>query len=510
MAQNTPAIDPDLNVHPLNAEFRDVNNVPSEGLVPDRHIPRETPCNNVDKNHLGAKSKKTSTAKSRVSRHGYLGQPGPSHDSRPKLPVQRSPGLLTRFSGALGLSRLSLGQEPSSDRPNSQEYKESREQSEDLNAALQEKEAQIAQLLTESQERTNVHHTEVARIHDQKRQWEHKAKKIQRECDELRRERDETVRGLKIKLRGIEGEKHAVQDKYNAFVRSQQEAEFRQMESGKWTPDDESKITGELERLRREVKSLAKGIAMKNIVVALNDNRLPPGLSTAKSPSLLLNALLSHAVYTSFFSSPFFFLSGGLRTDLDGNGVEKILDEIYQAAQESNPHDAHIWRSQTMRLLLPRLGNNVTDGEKALHHCTEAKIAGLSEKQASNFITGPARHLINAETKVDYSKKIKGIYQEAASLSYRLWTRRTAMKFSGLHELEHPAFDIDDPRLAPHTLVQYDEHEDQLRGRPITVVVHPLLEVYGTDEAENYGDARVWVPAEVWLDSKQSEASELR
>ena len=82
------------------------------------------------------------------------------------------------------------------------------------------------------------------------------------------------------------------------------------------------------------------------------------------------------------------------------------------------------------------------------------------------------------------------------------------MKHSGLDELARPTFNIDDPRLVPHTLVRYDEHGDQLRGKPITVIVHPLLEVYGTDEAENYGDARVWAPAEVWLDSKPSQVPE--
>jgi hypothetical protein len=174
----------------------------------------------------------------------------------------------------------------------------------------------------------------------------------------------------------------------------------------------------------------------------------------------------------------------------------------------ANPRDAHIWRSQTMRLLFPPLGNNVADGEKVLRSRTEVSLTEISEQQASNFTAGPARLLIKAGMTLDYTKKVKAIFKEAASLSYRLWTRRTTMKFSGLHELAHPTFNIDDPRLVPHTLVRYDEHEDQLRGRPITVVVHPLLEVCGTDEAENYGYARVWAPAEVWLDSKQSQIPE--
>lgn len=72
----------------------------------------------------------------------------------------------------------------------------------------------------------------------------------------------------------------------------------------------------------------------------------------------------------------------------------------------------------------------------------------------------------------------------------------------GLKEMGVPTFSIDNPQTVPHSLLRYDEHEDQLEGRPITVIVHPLIQVYGTDAAENYDSGRVWARAEVWLDSK--------
>jgi hypothetical protein len=39
----------------------------------------------------------------------------------------------------------------------------------------------------------------------------------------------------------------------------------------------------------------------------------------------------------------------------------------------------------------------------------------------------------------------------------------------------------------------------------VTLIVQPLLRVYGTDEGrdfDNYDKARVWVPAEVWFNTK--------
>jgi hypothetical protein len=53
------------------------------------------------------------------------------------------------------------------------------------------------------------------------------------------------------------------------------------------------------------------------------------------------------------------------------------------------------------------------------------------------------------------------------------------------------------------TLVNYvDDMQDQLNGRPIVVMVHPVLQVYGTDQGEDYHMARVWAKGVVCLDSK--------
>jgi len=148
------------------------------------------------------------------------------------------------------------------------------------------------------------------------------------------------------------------------------------------------------------------------------------------------------------------------------------------------------------------MGTNTTDGEKLVRSHTMAIITKVAERQTSKFLGGPARHFIQSDTKPEFSEKIKAVFQDSATLSYQLWTRRTVMRCCGLQELNHPVFDVNDPRLVPHTLVQPDEHEDQLKGRPITVMVHPLLEAYGTDDAEDYDTGRVWARAEVWLDSK--------
>ena len=68
-------------------------------------------------------------------------------------------------------------------------------------------------------------------------------------------------------------------------------------------------------------------------MVLLENNQLPRGLSTPKSSSLLLNALLAHNVYTTIFRNPFFFLNNRLRHNLPRARPEDTLDDIYHLAQ---------------------------------------------------------------------------------------------------------------------------------------------------------------------------------
>jgi hypothetical protein len=156
------------------------------------------------------------------------------------------------------------------------------------------------------------------------------------------------------KIQEIESEKQTVQEQHNSFIRKQQEESFRQMTSARWAPVEERKVMGDLDRLKREMRSWAKGTSMNNMallqslderdyvalmndlahVVLFENEQLPQGLSTSKSPALLLNALLAHSVYTSIFRNPFFFLEDGLGDILPRPGLERKLDEIYQRTQQ--------------------------------------------------------------------------------------------------------------------------------------------------------------------------------
>ncbi len=118
------------------------------------------------------------------------------------------------------------------------------------------------------------------------------------------------------------------------------------------------------------------------------------------------------------------------------------------------------------------------------------------------FLASPASFLIENITKPVVVQKLKNIYDEAAKHSYSLWTRRTELRCCTLRNLEQPEFDAESPFFDPDDLVRCEDHDDQLKDRPVTVMVHPLVQVAGTDEAKDYDKERVWAKGVVWLDSK--------
>jgi len=71
-----------------------------------------------------------------------------------------------------------------------------------------------------------------------------------------------------------------------------------------------------------------------------------------------------------------------------------------------------------------------------------------------------------------------------------------------LHEFRELKFDASSPFFDPDSLVRYDDHQDLLKGRPITVMVCPLLQGFGTDQGDDYDKDRVWAKGVVWLDSR--------
>jgi hypothetical protein len=149
--------------------------------------------------------------------------------------------------------------------------------------------------------------------------------------------------------------------------------------------------------------------------------------------------------------------------------------------------------------------NSDSEPDKRMRNTTKSKIAKVADQKASDFLAGPAKHLIDPNSNPDLQAKLFKIFNDTASMAYELWMRRTYMECLTLDDMDRPLFDSESRCLDPDSLVRYDDHEDELRGRPITMIVHPILVVYGTDEAKEYDNVRVWTKGVVWLDSRMTK-----
>ncbi|KAK6604892.1 hypothetical protein H4I96_05474 [Botrytis cinerea] len=349
--------------------------------------------------------------------------------------------------------------------------------------------------------------------------------KIEDDLSAIRHQNDiseDLVRKLQAKTQQLEFEKREIEEDHHTFIRKQQEASFNQMATPLWMPVEDGKVMGDLDRLKRDMRNWAKKSSVNDIdtliksldqrkiaalkealtnVVLFENGSLPWGLSAKKSPSLLLTALLAHHIYKTLFESPFFFIDDNM---VDGRYVQSEyrvgLELVYDKGRCSNEEDAHIWRSDFLRLQLPPITPETSEGGKSLRRMTQAQIDVVADRQALNFLEGAAQYLISNEDRKIIADKLGVIYREAANTSYMLWTRRTALRIFTLKTIGSQ-FRPEFKHLVPHSSVDYEKHDDQLRGRAISIVVHPLVAVYGTDDAKDYDHNRVWAPAEVWLNS---------
>jgi hypothetical protein len=81
----------------------------------------------------------------------------------------------------------------------------------------------------------------------------------------------------------------------------------------------------------------------------------------------------------------------------------------------------------------------------------------------------------------DLTPKLQKIFSDAASLSYMLWTERGSIRCRTLRDLTPITFQGESAQLCLD-----NEDEERLTAREDTVIMHPLLEVCGNADAEDY------------------------
>lgn len=188
-------------------------------------------------------------------------------------------------------------------------------------------------------------------LKEKEREWIEREESLRRQLHEAKQNMVKREQVSQAKIHKIQLAKSALEEQHNAFIRKQQEASFKQMESAQWLPVDETKVISDLDRLKRDMRTWARTASIKDIsvlqslkteeysalmqelsnIVVLENDELPKSIfAIKKSPMLLLNALLAHHVHMTFSRSPFFFLRSSSEKS---SSTESALEDIYQQAK---------------------------------------------------------------------------------------------------------------------------------------------------------------------------------
>ncbi|KAK2733111.1 hypothetical protein FQN57_002303 [Myotisia sp. PD_48] len=322
----------------------------------------------------------------------------------------------------------------------------------------------------------------------------------------------------------------------NSVIRRMQERAFGGVGGGRWTAQPDQTIRDNLSLFQRQIRDWSKEYAIESIlmmeqlkltgdekddflnalagVMTLAENGSIPeylyaGKMGKRLPAIILNALLARDIYTLIFDDPFYFLSQSdatpdHTTSVDSTPlVNETLNKIYEEIKDVNEREAHIWRSQLVRVYNPPNGIKLEDSEIAAKAKMKVRIQRCSEYFASIFHAGPAQHLfrhMSKDNEICRLKKLRDIYISAGHLATRLWTQRTFTTTQHLEDLRVDPFRNNSPTMEAHPSQGLEDDEDHtLDGAQIAVVVHPAVLAFGNDDCENFHQARVWAKAVVLL-----------
>ncbi|KAF7593203.1 hypothetical protein BBP40_011833 [Aspergillus hancockii] len=211
-------------------------------------------------------------------------------------------------------------------------------------------------------------------------------------------------------------------------------------------------------------------------------------------PALLTQAALAKDIFGSIFANPFF----AFRESKEPSTAHFVqtLSYLYASMLEAvNKEEAHIWRSQTLRLLATSPPNSVHNAP------LRGKVETVTSELALEFLGGPIRALLcqhNDSWVTQRNQELYQLYHTAGELAISLWTQRSYVKCYNMEDL--PVFRADHPVMSAHALHRQHENEPGLDGKNALIVVHPAIVAFGNEYAEHYDLCKVWAKGIILVD----------
>jgi hypothetical protein len=161
-----------------------------------------------------------------------------------------------------------------------------------------------------------------------------------------------------------------------------------------------------------------------------------------------------------------------------------------------NEAEAHIWRSQMLRILTQPPIDSATDA------ALTPRVKEVASRLAAEFLKGPARLLfrpaLNDAEQIKRDLELQKLCHGAGVLSLSLWSHRAVMICHCLDQL--PVFSLGRFPMTAHRLHRLDEEDNRLSAKKVIAVIQPAIIAYGNEDAENYDKGKLWASAVVLVD----------
>ncbi|THV49369.1 hypothetical protein BGAL_0198g00070 [Botrytis galanthina] len=184
----------------------------------------------------------------------------------------------------------------------------------------------------------------------------------------------------------------------------------------------------------------------------------------------VLGALLTHHLYATVYSDPFFFL---------GEETSQILNDIMSLGNTWNLGHAQRWRGDTLRLIHPI---HKTPDETVVKSETKKLLRNAGISGAAKFMRTPAKYIMNNNP--DALQRLEDLYTKAAEHAFLIFCRRPMIKLVDSTSYLGQAYDPHNMEMALHHTVT-NRAGINPEGQPILMVTSPTVLRYGLRQADD-------------------------
>lgn len=279
-----------------------------------------------------------------------------------------------------------------------------------------------------------------------------------------------------------------------ATLRCAQESAFRRLPTADWEPDSDDQIRIRLEEFKRRVNRWSRAnisvdklhsvddkgkIRLQNSINLIASSRehdvvdsLYHGSLNRQIVHIILSSLAITTFYKLLFKSPFVSLQSRKPPIPNAAAVEG-LDTLLSKFMKGNTKESLAWRSQTMRLLKPRMAISIREGERGwsekTREATQDSERAVIEKDVSEFLKNKGCFFIEIPDTARVVKELKDRLLQIIGTCSNLQIQKRLIQVWGGGEIRdhEPKFHYGSTLLEPHRIHDKEDETgpEGLKGR---------------------------------------------